>query len=87
MDTSITPRYHGFTCPDCGSHFFGTSKVPKGFFKDHPEATRVGHCHANAHTGNGCKFSWNRDDQEMEDKCIYNQTPEEWAASYEEGRP
>lgn len=45
-------RYHGFTCPECGRHEFGTSSFPNGVM--------IGHCHGNSYSNNGCTFSWDR---------------------------
>lgn len=39
-----------FTCPECGSHLFGTA-IGCG------ERPDYGHCN-----GQGCRFKWNRDD-------------------------
>lgn len=38
-----------FTCPLCGSHFFGTSGCTG------PEHLMRGHCH-----GGNCNFTWSR---------------------------
>lgn len=66
-------RYHGFTCPECGSHYFGTSNW---------HGVLTGHCHGDQHTGSGCGFTWDRTDKAEEARCMYEQTLEEWAASY-----
>lgn len=84
-----TARHHGFTCPNCGSHYFGTftneAVRPGGALIDpnFPKQASVGHCNEHGHTGNGCQFRWNRNDAEMEAKCIYEQTLEEWMADYD----
>lgn len=41
-------KYQGFTCPKCGSHYFGTSKS----FSD---KQLYGHCN-----GDNCNFKWRR---------------------------
>jgi hypothetical protein len=49
-----------FTCPQCGSHYFGTA-FKAGF--DWSEA--VGHCHGYVGTApdlRSCRFSWKRTD-------------------------
>lgn len=86
--TEETGRYHGFTCPECGSHNFGTHTHRILFMGDkYPEGTKVGKCHENQHTGNGCQFEWNRDDPVVEAECIYHQTHEEWMAQFKESLP
>lgn len=42
-----------FTCPECGSHEFGTSGCTG------PLEEMLGHCH-----GNGCRFEWPRDEDD-----------------------
>ena len=49
METTPT-----FTCPDCGSHFFGSSGC------NLPIESMTGHCH-----GTGCKFMWSRKDDAL----------------------
>lgn len=71
----LTPRYHGFTCPECGSHMFGTIMKPDG--------TKIGLCHENNYSGNGCSFTWNRKDPDMESKVMYKQTRAEWLAGFD----
>lgn len=73
-----TNRYHGFTCPKCGSHFFGTSVLrgPDG------QKQTFGRCHENQYSANGCDFTWDRDDAEAEAKAMYEQTKEEWMRSW-----
>jgi len=66
--------YHGFTCPVCGRHEFGTSPLPGG--------VSVGHCHGHQHSGNGCTFSWDRNNAADEANVMHTQTEEEWAASF-----
>jgi len=77
-------RYHGFTCPDCGSHYFGTHTHHRAMGEKYEHGTKVGKCNAHQHTGNGCAFEWNRDDPEAEAIAMYKQTPEEWMASFRE---
>lgn len=79
-------RYHGFTCPECGSHMFGTHIHHTKFMGDkYPQGTRVGTCNENQHSGNRCTFEWNRDDPAAEASAMYEQTREEWMASFREG--
>jgi hypothetical protein len=66
-------KYHGFTCPECGRHEFGTSPLPNGVM--------VGHCHGHQHSGNGCTFKWDRKNAEDEKNVFYDMTREEWMAS------
>ena len=42
----------------------------------------VGSCDGNSHSGNGCTFSWNRNNPQDEANAIYQQTREEWMKSY-----
>lgn len=85
IEKKDAPRYHGFTCPNCGSHYFGTYKHHSAMGDQYPHGTSVGCCHAHHHDPSStCRFTWNRDDKEAEDKAIYHQTKEEWAASWEE---
>ena len=44
-----------FTCPECGSHHFGTSNCTS------PSDKWVGHCHGYI-GGQPCRFSWPRTD-------------------------
>lgn len=77
--TKQSDRYQGFTCPNCGSHNFGTHTHRVLFMgKKYPEGTKVGKCHENQHTGNGCQFEWNRNDPVVEDQCMYQQTSSSW---------
>lgn len=71
-------RYHGFTCPKCGSHYFGTHKHYAVMGSKYKAGTMVGTCHENLHSGNGCAFEWDRSDVAAESACMYEQTPEEW---------
>lgn len=72
------PKYHGFTCPQCGSHKFGTSR-----FKDETGKNQHrGYCHEDQYTRNGCRFSWDRDNPDEEKAAMYSQTEEEWMQSY-----
>jgi hypothetical protein len=43
-----------FTCPECGSHSYGSSGCIG------PIEAMIGHCHGD----NGCKFSWPRSDDD-----------------------
>jgi hypothetical protein len=65
--------YHGFTCPTCGSHYFGTHSLPNG--------TSVGKCHAHQHTGNGCTFSWDRTNASDEGNVMHYLSYDEWLKS------
>lgn len=80
-------RYHGFTCPKCGSHHFGTHKEINP--KDGREVT-IGSCHArlgynNPDRNNSCNFSWNRMIPQQEELVMYFQSSEEWDSSRGEG--
>ena len=66
-------RYHGFTCPKCGSHYFGTSRMGK-------DAPQVGRCNENQHSGNGCTYEWRRDDADADAACMYEMTEDEFHA-------
>lgn len=78
-------RYHGFTYPNCGNHYFGTHMHHHhAMGEKYEHGTRVGKCNAHEHTGNGCAFEWNRDDKDAEAAAMYEQTPEEWMASFGE---
>ena len=65
-------RYHGFTCPECGSHYFSTE-----FFND---AAPIGKCTENQYSKNGCAYKWCRDDAEAEGVCMYEMAREEFLA-------
>ena len=84
--SSAAPRYHGFTCPNCGSHAFGTHTHFEVMGPAHPPGSRVGTCQAYLHEQSDCRFSWNRGDEQAEAQCMYTQTPEEWAASWQATR-
>ena len=64
-------RYNGFTCPKCGSHYFGTSRAGR-------DAREVGRCHENHYSRNGCTYEWRRDDAEAEAACMYRMTAAEF---------
>ena len=66
-------RYHGFTCPKCGSHYFGTSRMGK-------DEQQIGRCHENQYSRNGCTYQWRRDDYAAEAACMYQMTAEEFFA-------
>lgn len=76
------PRHHGFTCPNCGSHFFGTYRHHRTMGDKYPHDTSVGNCQEYLHAKSACRFQWNRDDAVAEAECMYTQTPEEWAQSH-----
>ncbi len=80
-------RYHGFTCPNCGSHMFGTHTHHRAMGDKYPHGARVGQCNEHQHSGNGCTFEWNRDVAESEESCMYVQTREEWMASFRADLP
>lgn len=80
--TSTAPRYHGFTCPKCGSHMFGTHKQHESMGDAYPHGTSVGSCHAYVQGQGKCRFQWNRDDPKAEAEAMYTQSPDEWEASY-----
>lgn len=73
-------RYHGFTCPECGSHMFGTHKHHQAMGDKYAPGTSVGSCHAHHHGPSECRFEWNRDDAQAESACMYEQSEEEWLA-------
>lgn len=81
-------RYNGFTCPKCGSHYFGTSlnvvvpKTGQPIMPQFPPNVQVGHCHARSHEQGECNYHWDRSNKEAEDQAIYQQTPEEWAEEW-----
>lgn len=75
-------RHNGFTCPKCGSHYFGTSVNRLGYDKDFPAEANIGTCNSHQHTGNGCTFKWNRDVKEQETSVMYQQTFEEYVAIF-----
>jgi predicted RNA-binding Zn-ribbon protein involved in translation (DUF1610 family) len=77
---SPTPRYHGFTCPNCGSHMFGTHTHYRLMGDKYPHGTSVGQCQAFHHSQTDCRFEWNRDDPKAEAECMYEQTETEWQA-------
>ena len=80
-------RHHGFTCPNCGSHAFGTFKYHPAMGKQYPADTRVGSCHEHYSTSEStCRFTWNRDDYLAESQCMYEQSEAEWQDAYEEMR-
>lgn len=79
----VKPRYHGFTCPNCGSHMFGTHTHYAQMGDKYPPGTRIGTCNEHCHSGNGCSFQWNRDDPVAENACMYQQTHEEYMAEFD----
>lgn len=58
-------KYHGFTCPQCGGHLFGTATWPN--------KSSVGHCNTPT-----CGYKWDRSDKAAEDAVIQYLTHEEW---------
>jgi predicted RNA-binding Zn-ribbon protein involved in translation (DUF1610 family) len=81
-------RYSGFTCPNCGSHFFGTTtwfaKMNRDLvysYVNYEPGTQVGFCHAHQHTGNGCRFTWDRSDPVQETQCLYKLSSEEYGTA------
>lgn len=74
-------RYNGFTCPKCGSHYFGTYVNRTGFDKNFPAEATISYCKENDYSHNGCDFKWNRDDKEINSQVMYQQTREEFLAS------
>ena len=77
------PRYHGFTCPNCGGHRFGSFKWHEKMGGKYPHMTFIGRCHENTYTNNDCTFEWVRDDPVQESACMYKQSKEEWMAEWE----
>lgn len=71
-------KYHGFTCPNCGRHEFGTSPLPDG--------TLIGNCHGASYAAEsaGCTFSWDRNNAQDEKNAIYSMSREEWMRHCEE---
>jgi hypothetical protein len=55
---SSSAKGEQFTCPECGSHMFGTSNC------NAPDrAAMVGHCHGTEKVlGRSCRFTWKRSD-------------------------
>jgi hypothetical protein len=78
-------RYNGFTCPNCGSHRFGTHAHHRSMGDKYRHGTLVGTCHENQYSGNGCIFEWDRGNPIEEAECIYQQTLEEYVADFEKG--
>jgi hypothetical protein len=56
-------KHNGFTCPDCGSHLFGTISLPNG--------VSIGCCH---NTAANCHFKWDRRDVRSENNAV-NEIP------------
>jgi len=80
-------RFHGFTCPQCSSHMFGSFKYNSAMGDEFPAGTFVGRCNGSAHYEPkakeiGCKFQWNRDDPKAEAAVIYHPSEEEWVATF-----
>lgn len=80
------PRHHGFTCPNCGSHYFGTYTYIDRMGTKFPHGTRVGECHAHHHAPSTCRFEWDRGDSSVESQVMYEQTEEEWAEAMDKLR-
>ncbi len=58
----LEQKQHGqFTCPNCGSHYFGT--------KQQPEKQDIGYCKGEK-AENGCEFTWLRSDLELYKKMF-----------------
>lgn len=85
-DPPTKSRYHGFTCPQCGSHYFGTGRYLSVMGDKYEHNTQVGYCQAWQHEPSDCRYEWNRDNKEQEAACMYQQTAEEWAAEWEKTR-
>ncbi len=45
-----------FTCPKCGSHYFGSSESPPRAGQALPHLTR--HCHGTTADDRSCRFTW-----------------------------
>lgn len=72
-------KYHGFTCPNCGRHEFGTNPLPGG--------VEIGVCHGNQYAGNQCDFTWNRNNEQDENNCFHNMTREQWMETFNKSLP
>lgn len=66
--------YHGFTCPRCSGHQFG-SAMNIGYCNSTVKAVVAGH-HVQ------CNFKWYRDTT-VEQIAIYNMSREEWNEAYD----
>lgn len=84
-------QHHGFTCPSCGGHRFGTCSTnfkPHGanelLYPQFPQGVSVGHCNEYLEGFKRCGFTWNRNDPEQEKACLHFMTMEQWAATYAE---
>ena len=71
-------RKPGFTCPECGSPYFGTCAE---YCEGQKTGRYVGYCHGEEHTGIRCKFQWVRNSAD-EARCMYEQTMEEYMQAY-----
>lgn len=76
-------KFHGFTCPSCGSHMFGTHKNLGSVTNQYPAGAAIGSCQGFQDTPSECRFTWNRADSAIESQCLYSQTREEWMADYD----
>lgn len=82
----MTQRYSGFTCPNCGSHLFGSFKWHSVMEGGHyvsidgrkpASGDLIGTCHGT--TGGeeravtlDCHYRWNREDPTVEDRAMYH---------------
>ncbi len=78
----MATRHHGFTCPNCGSHFFGTYRYEAAMGDKYKSGTQVGKCNRHQHELSDCRFEWDRSNIEQESTAMYEQTKEEWDAEY-----
>lgn len=91
---TLVERYHGFTCPVCGGHSFGTSNIPnteytrgeKGLqehLKPFELGVKLGNCQSVTSKGM-CDFRWDRDDPIAEMACMDYLTRPELLKAMEE---
>ena len=76
-------RHHGFTCPKCGSHMFGTHMHHSVMGDKYPHGASVGKCQGYLHEASDCRYEWRRDDASAEAECMYEQTPQEWMEAHQ----
>ena len=76
-------QHQGFTCPQCGSHYFGTHMHHPVMGDRYPPKASIGSCHGYYHAQSECRYQWNRDDPVAEALCMSTPTPEEWMATFQ----
>lgn len=77
----------GFTCPECGGHYFGTMStysvvIISEYGERYPDKIRLGECRSKKPDGEKCTFSWLRNNESYEADCIYFMPRDVWANSY-----